>query len=111
MRATSHKVRHPGVRSKTRGGISDGHLSRVLARRRAPHLGAEINRHDYRYYVLDAPIVSDAEYDELKRQLIAIEERFPELITPDSPTQRVGRTPKKGGIAGHPTILSLLAWA
>jgi DNA ligase (NAD+) len=89
MPATSHKVKHPGV-------MSDAHRSRALARRRAAHLRKEIAKHDYQYYVLDSPIVSDAEYDELKRQLIAVEERFPELVTPDSPTQRVGGMPQKG---------------
>ena len=50
----------------------------------------EINENDYRYYILDSPLVSDAEYDLLMRELRAIEERHPELRTPDSPTQRPG---------------------
>ncbi len=49
-----------------------------------------LNKYDYYYYVLDRPLVSDAEYDELKRQLKEIEEKYPEIIRPDSPTQRVG---------------------
>ena len=53
-------------------------------------LRALIRHHDYRYHVLDAPEVSDAEYDELYRELRAFEAKFPELVTPDSPTQRVG---------------------
>jgi len=53
-------------------------------------LRAQIARHDYRYYVLDAPDVPDAEYDRLMRELRALEEAHPELVTPDSPTQRVG---------------------
>lgn len=64
------------------------------ARHRHAELCVEINEHDHRYFVLDSPLVSDAEYDALKRELIAIEERYPELRTPDSPTQRVG-----GGIS------------
>ncbi|MBE7056033.1 MAG: NAD-dependent DNA ligase LigA [Ruminococcaceae bacterium] len=49
-----------------------------------------LNDYSYRYYVLDDPTVSDAEYDELYRELVSIEKEFPELITSDSPTQRVG---------------------
>jgi DNA ligase (NAD+) len=55
-----------------------------------------INYHNYRYYVLDSPEISDAEYDELMRELIALEEAHPELVTPDSPTQRVGAPPAVG---------------
>ena len=58
-------------------------------------LRSRINHHNYRYHVLDAPEVSDAEYDALMRELQTLEERFPELITPDSPTQRVGATPSE----------------
>jgi DNA ligase (NAD+) len=57
---------------------------------KAEELRSQINYHDYLYFVKDAPAVSDAEYDELVRRLRAIEEHYPELITPDSPTQRVG---------------------
>lgn len=49
-----------------------------------------ISHHDYLYYVLDAPTISDSEYDGLYRQLLALETQFPHLVTPDSPTQRVG---------------------
>jgi DNA ligase (NAD+) len=63
------------------------------AKRRVEELREQINHHDYRYYVLDEPEVSDAEYDELMRELRGLEEEFPELITPDSPTQRVGGKP------------------
>ncbi|OGL48755.1 MAG: DNA ligase (NAD(+)) LigA [Candidatus Schekmanbacteria bacterium RIFCSPHIGHO2_02_FULL_38_11] len=56
-------------------------------------LREEINYHNYRYYVLDDPEVSDAEYDALFRELKKLEERYPELVTPDSPTQRVGALP------------------
>ncbi len=60
---------------------------------RAEFLRTELERHNYLYYVLDAPRVSDAEYDLLLRELQAIEERFPELATADSPTRRVGAPP------------------
>lgn len=63
------------------------------SRARAEWLRAEIEAHNHRYYVLDAPTVSDAEFDALFRELQDIETRFPELATPDSPTQRVGGTP------------------
>lgn len=57
---------------------------------RAVELRSEIAEHTRRYYELDAPTISDAEFDELVRALQALEEEFPELITPDSPTQQVG---------------------
>ena len=61
-------------------------------RERAAALATEIDDHQYRYYILDRPTVSDAEYDVLMRELMALEERYPELRTPESPTQRVGGT-------------------
>src|ERR687897_1921156 len=60
---------------------------------RAEALRAEIREHNRRYHELDDPTISDAEYDELVRQMRALEEEFPELITPDSPTQQVGGAP------------------
>jgi DNA ligase (NAD+) len=66
---------------------------RADAKVHVEELREQLNHHSYRYHVLDDPEVSDAEYDELMRELIAIEDRFPELITHDSPTQRVGGTP------------------
>ena len=63
---------------------------------RAEELKKLINYHNYRYYVLDSPEVSDSEYDELVRELSGIEESYPELITPDSPTQRIGAPPAEG---------------
>jgi DNA ligase (NAD+) len=60
------------------------------ARIRAEELRAKIEYHNYRYYVADEPEVSDAQYDALVRELTDIERRHPELLTPDSPTQRVG---------------------
>src|SRR5947208_17027978 len=63
------------------------------ARKRVEELRQQINHHSYRYHVLDDPEIADAEYDELVRELQQLEEGFPELVTPDSPTQRVGGTP------------------
>lgn len=60
---------------------------------RIEELRQQINYHNYRYYVLDSPVISDAEYDRLMQELIALEEAHPELVTPDSPTQRVGAAP------------------
>lgn len=60
---------------------------------RAEDLRRQLDNHNYRYYVLDDPEVSDAEYDRLLNQLKQIEAEHPDLITPDSPTQRVGATP------------------
>ncbi|MCX2981498.1 NAD-dependent DNA ligase LigA [Halieaceae bacterium IMCC14734] len=54
---------------------------------------AQINQHNYRYHVLDEPVVSDAEYDALLRRLQALEQQYPALISSDSPTQRVGSAP------------------
>ena len=62
-------------------------------RARAAELRAQIERHNYRYHVLDDPAVSDAEFDRLFRELQQIEARHPDLATPDSPTRRVGGTP------------------
>ena len=60
---------------------------------RVDELRVQIRYHNERYHVLDEPEVSDAEYDALTRELRALEEEFPELVTPDSPTQQVGGAP------------------
>lgn len=65
------------------------------ARARAAELREQIEYHNRRYYQLDAPVISDAEYDRLLQELQALEKQYPELITPDSPTQRVGAAPLK----------------
>ncbi len=62
------------------------------ARERHAELALELDEHSYRYHVLDQPTVSDAEYDALMRELLALEERHPGLRTPDSPSQQVGNT-------------------
>lgn len=63
------------------------------ARRKARDLRDELNYHNHRYYVLDDPVISDAAYDRMMRELTELEERFPQLVTADSPTRRVGAPP------------------
>ena len=63
--------------------------------KRLDELREEVNHHLYRYHVLDEPEVSDAEYDQLYDELTSLEEEHPDLITPDSPTQRVGAPPSE----------------
>ena len=62
----------------------------------AEQLRASLRHHEHRYYVLDAPEISDADYDALMRRLQELEREHPDLATPDSPTQRVGGTPREG---------------
>ncbi|WP_106096816.1 NAD-dependent DNA ligase LigA, partial [Pseudonocardia dioxanivorans] len=59
-------------------------------RERHAALATEVADHQFRYYVLDAPVVSDGQFDELWRELVALEERYPDLVSADSPTQKVG---------------------
>ena len=66
------------------------------ARKRAAQLRAELDVHNYRYHVLDAPSVPDAEYDQLYRELAELEARHPDLVVADSPTQRIGAAPAAG---------------
>ena len=61
--------------------------------KRLERLREAIRHHDYRYYVLNQPEISDAEYDRLLEELKSVEARAPQLVTPDSPTQRVGGVP------------------
>ncbi len=70
-------------------------VTRAEAELRAAELRKEISYHAQRYYALDAPVISDAAYDSLVRELEAIEAAFPDLVTPDSPTQRVGAPPSE----------------
>src|ERR1700694_5410875 len=62
----------------------------------AEELREKLRRHEYLYYVLDQPAISDAEYDALMRDLQELEKQHPELATADSPTQRVGGKPREG---------------
>lgn len=76
----------------------------------AEKLREQIDRANYRYYVLDDPEISDAEYDKLMRRLEALEREHPELATPDSPTQRVGAAPsEKFGVVVHRRPMMSLA--
>jgi DNA ligase (NAD+) len=59
-------------------------------------LREKIRHHEYLYYVLDQPAISDAEFDKLMRELKDLEAKHPKLLTPDSPTQRVGGKPREG---------------
>jgi DNA ligase (NAD+) len=91
------------------------------AKKRAAELRRAIGHHNYRYYALDSPEVSDAEYDLLMKKLKQLEAEHPQLVTPDSPTQRVGAAPVEAfGVVAHPQPLlslgnafskeELLAW-
>ncbi len=71
-------------------------LTVIEAKAEHERLAAAIRAHDEAYYAEDAPVISDAEYDALRRDLLALEARFPELVTPDSPSQQVGIAPAKG---------------
>src|ERR1051325_11248247 len=72
-------------------------------------LREELRRHEHLYYVLDRPEITDAEYDTLMRRLQELERKHPALITPDSPTQRVGGKPREGfvKVAHSSPMLSL----
>src|SRR4051812_738310 len=71
---------------------------------RAAELRAQLHHHAHRYYVLDDPELPDAEYDRLFRELQAIEAEHPELLTPDSPTQRVIGKVLDGFVPVHHTV-------
>ncbi|MFC1989655.1 NAD-dependent DNA ligase LigA [Chloroflexota bacterium] len=77
---------------------------------RIEQLKTRINYHNYRYYVLDSPEISDVEYDKLMRELKQLEEKYPQVLTPDSPTQRVGAAPVEAfGVVEHPLDFPLLS--
>jgi DNA ligase (NAD+) len=78
-------------------------------RGRVAALREEIERHNHQYYALDAPLVSDADYDALFRELQELEEKFPELVVPESPTQRIGTQPQAefGDVRHRLPMLSL----
>src|ERR1700722_14646700 len=76
----------------------------------AARLREQIDRHNYRYYVLDDPEVTDAEYDRMMRQLETLEREHPELLTPESPTHRVGAKPsEKFAVVVHRKMMLSLA--
>ena len=80
--------------SETRTSVAASLLEH--AAKRIDELREELRHHEYQYYVLDSPEISDAEYDVRMRELRMLEARHPELVTPDSPSQRVGGKPKEG---------------
>ncbi len=82
---------------------------RDAAAERAEELREELRYHNYRYYVLDSPVISDAEYDRMMRELQEIEDEYPELVTSDSPTRRIGAEPKDelGTVAHRQPMMSL----
>ena len=84
-------------------------MDETFARERLKQLRTSINFHNYHYHVLDTPIISDYEFDQLAKELREIEAQFPELITQDSPSQRNGGRPvEKFSKLHHPApILSL----
>jgi DNA ligase (NAD+) len=84
-------------------------MTRLEAQKRIASLREQIRRHDYLYYVLAQPEISDRDYDQLYTELEQLERQFPDLITADSPTQRVGGQPlKEFSIVRHvPPMLSL----
>jgi DNA ligase (NAD+) len=91
---------------------NDGNtMTKTESKKRAKKLCKEINRHDYLYYVKDDPEISDAKYDKPKNELIAIEKQYPDLVTPDSPTRRVGGEPHEelGTVNHESRMLSLQA--
>ena len=71
-------------------------MTHAEATARAAHLATELHRHNRLYYVEARPVISDVQYDALLKELQAIEAQFPDLLTPDSPTQRVGGAPLEG---------------
>ncbi|MCX7192219.1 MAG: NAD-dependent DNA ligase LigA [Proteobacteria bacterium] len=84
-------------------------MALLAVKERIAALRSEIERHNYRYYVLDEPVIPDAEYDKLFRELQTLESNHPELLTPDSPTLRVGSAPLKSfaEVAHRTPMLSL----
>ena len=103
MRDRFHRMRFPIARrpvsimhamSETRSSTAAS--SHEQAEKRIDELRDELRHHEYQYHVLDSPEISDAEYDAKMRELRTLEARHPELVTPDSPSQRVGGKPKEG---------------
>jgi DNA ligase (NAD+) len=101
---TRIQERPPDAATEKIGSLDD-------ARKVVEKLRDAIRYHNYRYYVLDAPVISDAEYDRLMARLQELEERFPDLQTPDSPTRLVGGQPRQelGLVEHYGSMLSLQA--
>jgi DNA ligase (NAD+) len=86
----------PGLRRNTRAAKVERAAPGARVVRRVEHLREQIRHHDYRYYVLDRPTISDTAYDALMRALETLEAQYPALVTPDSPTQRVAGQVREG---------------
>ena len=84
-------------------------MADALVRQRVAELRQELNYHNHRYYVLDDPVISDYDYDRLFQELKGLEGEHPELVTPDSPTHRIGGDPAEGfeQVEHRHTMLSL----
>jgi DNA ligase (NAD+) len=97
------------MRSSTRRRSFLASSRATTVEQRAAELREQLDYHLYRYHVLDDPAISDAEYDRLYDELVALEESHPELVTPDSPTQRVGAPPSdRFQKVEHPTPMGSL---
>src|ERR1700680_3290532 len=81
------------AKSKTKALTDVERLTKAQAKVEHKRLTLEIERHDRAYYQEDAPKISDAEYDALRRRFNAIEARFPEFVSSDSPSQKIGAAP------------------
>ena len=84
-------------------------MNKKDTKKRIKKLRDEINYHNFKYYVENSPVISDYEFDQLLKELESLETRFPDLVTPDSPTQRVGGEPLEGftTVEHKKTMLSL----
>src|SRR5919197_231119 len=81
------------ARSKTKTPTDVAKLTKAQAKVEHMRLALELEGHDKRYYQEDAPSVTDAEYDALRQRFNAIEQRFPEFVTAESPSQKIGAAP------------------
>lgn len=79
-------------------------MDKQKAEKHLKNLRAQITRHAHQYYVLDDPLISDGEYDRLFRELLDLEEQFPDLVTPDSPSLRVGGEPLKAFVEAEHAV-------
>src|SRR5437660_12113882 len=81
---------------------TDAAVDLESVQQRVQELRQQVEYHNYRYHALDAPEISDGQYDQLYHELLALENAHPELVTPDSPTQRVGAGPQAAfGVVEH----------
>src|SRR5579862_417901 len=89
-------LKKPLVSQRFNAGMNTTSKGKVdKAEKEIEKLCDQINEHNYRYHVLDDPVITDAEFDKLFQHLKSLEAQYPELITQDSPTQRVGAAPLK----------------